>query len=559
MPVEQELGLGVELVVEVSGDRPVLHADDEHRHQSGDREDPKDDDRADASQSGHEIGRGAGLHVDWRRAVHDGRRAGGRDTSVPERSAYGCDTTEPSLWTLVQPPRVVGRGRLPITSGTLQGSDGHEDEWNPTRRTRRGARSIRVRCEEAVRMSAVDSEAGMSAASLGRTLRQFRDPILLFAVPVTFGLLLAFVAYGSSWPIGFDFRGTLWEPARALLDGNPIYPAPTRDAVVVGNPAVYPPLFILASVPLALVPATAAAWLWMGALVLIVVASMWVLGVRDWRCHVLAVTSPVVVHGLYFGNLTILLLLPLALAWRYRDRAWIAGTAIGVVVAGKLFVWPLVVWLLLTRRFRAAAWAVGSAVVLVLGAWALIGFEGLRDYPTLLRVVQDVYAVRSISLSTVAGVLGASTSVAVAVAEIAGLVCIGIAAWLVRRADGDRRAFSVIVAACILASPIVWPNYAALLFVPIAVTWPRLGPVWFFGYATWILGAVAPKPTALEVCCRPADVPEQAWGWSHSQPVIWYPAGVMLIVAGVAAALAVVVRRSPRFSEASSGGTSHFG
>ena len=61
-----------------------------------------------------------------------------------------------------------------------------------------------------------------------------------------------------------------------------------------------------------------------------------------------------VVHGLFYGNLTVLLVLPLALAWRYRDRARVVGLAVGVAVAAKLFVWPLVVWLLLTRRFRAA-------------------------------------------------------------------------------------------------------------------------------------------------------------------------------------------------------------
>ena len=311
-------------------------------------------------------------------------------------------------------------------------------------------------------MSVVGTDRTMSSAGLGRTLRTLRDPLLLFAVPVVFALLLAFVGYGNSWPIGFDFRGTLWEPARALLDGIPIYPEPTREAVSVGNPAVYPPVFILASVPLALLPATVAAWLWLVVLAAAVLASMWILEVRDWRCLVLAVTSPVVVHGLWYGNLTVFLVLPLALAWRYRDRAPVVGIAVGAAVAAKLFVWPLVVWLLLTRRFRAAAWAVGSAAVIVLGAWALVGFQGLRDYPTLLRAVQDVYAVRSLSLSTVAGALGASVPAAVAVAAVAGLACLALAAWLVRQPDGDRRAFALVVAACILSSPIVWPNYAAL-------------------------------------------------------------------------------------------------
>jgi hypothetical protein len=303
----------------------------------------------------------------------------------------------------------------------------------------------------------------------------------------------------------------------------------------VGNPAVYPPLFILACVPLALLPVTVAASLWLVLLGVAVLASMWIVGVRDWRCLVLAITSPVVVHGLWYGNLTLVLMLPVALAWRYRDRARTAGLAVGVAVAAKLFVWPLVVWLLLTRRFRAAAWAATSAVALVLGAWVLVGFEGFRDYPRLLRVVQDVYATRSISISTVAGALGAPSSVAVAVAAVAGLLCLAIALLLVGRPDGDRRIFAVVVAACVIASPIVWPNYAALLFVPIAVTWPRLAPAWLFGYAIWLAGALAPKPTAPDAGAAPAGVPEQAWLWSHSSPVLWFAAGTMVIVAGVAA------------------------
>jgi hypothetical protein len=277
---------------------------------------------------------------------------------------------------------------------------------------------------------------------------------------------------------------------------------------------------------------------------------MWILDVRDWRCLVLAVTSPVTIHGLFYGNLTIVMVLLVAVAWRYRDSAGYAGLALGAAVAAKLFVWPLVVWLLLTRRFRAAIWTIASSVVLVLGAWAVIGFEGFRTYPTLLRAVQDVYAERSISSSTVAGALGASVPLAVAFAALVGLVCLGVAAWLARRDDGDRRAFAVLVAACVLASPIVWPNYAALLFVPIAVTWPRLAPAWFFGYATWLLGAIAPKPTVSDVCCRPAAVPEQAWAWSHTEPVLWYALGFTALVGAVAIVLGAARRthrRPPRY------------
>jgi Glycosyltransferase family 87 len=195
-----------------------------------------------------------------------------------------------------------------------------------------------------------------------------------------------------------------------------------------------------------------------------------------------------------------------------------------------------------TRRFRAAAWAVGSASVLVLGAWALIGFDGLRDYPRLLRVVQDVYAIRSVSLSTVAGALGAPVWLAVAVAGVAGIVLIGAAARVAGRPDGDRRAFALLVAGCILASPIVWPNYPALLFVPIAITWPRLAPAWFFGYAIWLAAVFSPKPVAREVCCRPDHVEQQAWDASHADPAGWFAAGSGAVVVTVAV-VAIVARR----------------
>ena len=185
--------------------------------------------------------------------------------------------------------------------------------------------------------------------------------------------------------------------------------------------------------------------------------ALWLLGVRDWRCYVVALTSPVVLQGLIWGNLTLFLLLPVALAWRYRDRAVPAGLAVGAAIAAKVFVFPLLAWLLMTRRFRAAAVAAATAVALVLLPWAVIGFDGFTDYPALMRELQDVYAVRSASLASVfGGGLGVSAGTAVALATAVSLVLV-VAAYLFVGVDGgDRRAFALVVAACLLASPIVW-------------------------------------------------------------------------------------------------------
>ena len=122
-----------------------------------------------------------------------------------------------------------------------------------------------------------------------------------------------------------------------------------------------------------------------------------------------------------------------------------------------------------------------------------------------------------------------SVSVAVAVAGVAGVACLAIAAWLVGRHDGDRRAFAVVVAACIIASPIVWPNYSALLFVPIAVTWPRLAAAWFFGYAAWLVGARHAQAGGDEVCCRPRRCARAGMGVEPYGARALVAAGTMLV------------------------------
>ena len=76
-------------------------------------------------------------------------------------------------------------------------------------------------------MTTVESDEGVSTDGLGHVLRRLRDPVLLLLVPLGFAALD--LAYGhGSVDAGFDFRGTLWEPARALLDGVPLYPEPTE-------------------------------------------------------------------------------------------------------------------------------------------------------------------------------------------------------------------------------------------------------------------------------------------------------------------------------------------
>jgi hypothetical protein len=385
----------------------------------------------------------------------------------------------------------------------------------------------------------------VSLAGIKRALRNTWRPALWILVAGFVALLMLAWNVAVVGVFGFDFEGTIWEPARSVLHGHSPYPPPTRAAVELGNPAVYPPFVAVVTAPLGLLSLPAAKAVWTLSLIAGFFLALRIAGVRDWRCYVAAAAALPVLEGLFWGNLTLLLLVPVALAWRYRDSAPTAGVAVGAAVAAKLFLWPLVVWLLLTRRYRAAAWAAASAVVLVATAWAAIGFDGLADYPALLRVLDDVYSVRSFSLATLTFVAGVPQALAVAFGALAGVALLVLAAWLVRRPDGDRRSFAVAVAASLVASPIVWPYYMALLFVPVAITWARLAPAWFFGqvlilFAVTLPAYSLPQP---EPCCRPPDVPRWVWTVSQTFPAPWQATGMVAVLMVVTFAVA----RRPRF------------
>jgi hypothetical protein len=101
----------------------------------------------------------------------------------------------------------------------------------------------------------------------------------------------------------------------------------------------------------------------------------------------------------------------------------------------------------------------------------------------------------------------------------------------------------VVVVACVVATPIVWLHYLALLYVPIAIRWPRLALAWFFGFVV-LLAERLPgiEYQSPEPCCRPSDVPKFVWDVNHGIPHPWQALGVMAVVGSVAVAL--VVRRA---------------
>ena len=232
----------------------------------------------------------------------------------------------------------------------------------------------------------------------------------------------------------------------------------------------------------------------MAVLVVVALAIPWVLGVRDWRCYGLLLLWPPVISAIQTANVTLWFALLAAVAWRFRDRLLPVALSIGVTLSAKFFLWPVVIWLAATRRIASAVATCVVGALLLVVSWSVIGFAGFRDYPDLLRRLEDVVGADSYTLYIAGLDLGLPSAAARMLWVAVGL---GLLAWtvlLARRGD-ERSAFIVAIVASLALSPIVWLHYFALLTVVVALAQPRLAIVWFVPLAMVITpGSGQPTP-----------------------------------------------------------------
>ena len=270
--------------------------------------------------------------------------------------------------------------------------------------------------------------------------------------------------------------------ALRVVHGQSPFPPATLEGVAHFDKFVYPPSTAILFAPFAALP-VAVGQVAMFALGLVaLVIALRLLGVSDWRCYGLVIMSAPAVNSLALGAVTSLLLLAVAAAWKYREHPKATGATVALAAVGKLFLWPLGVWLLVTRRVRAVFWFVFAAAGLWLTGWATLGFAGMTSYPRLLHVLSQAEQSTSYSPLALLHVSERATtllSLALAALVIAGVALAG------RGPDGDRRALATAVIGAIVATPILWLHYFLLLVVPIALYRPRLSGLWFLPLLLW--------------------------------------------------------------------------
>ncbi|MFL5915891.1 MAG: glycosyltransferase family 87 protein [Gaiellaceae bacterium] len=318
----------------------------------------------------------------------------------------------------------------------------------------------------------------------------FADRLRSFAQPWEVVCFLWVPALGIAYASWFEFTarealadfGIFRTAAHAVVHGRSPYVRPTAHAVAHFDKFVYPPVAALVFAPFAALPSGVGRVLMFVAALVAVLGALRLLDVEDWRCYGVVILSAPAINSLALGALTSFLFLGVALAWRYRDRPAVTAVATAFTAILKLFLWPLAVWLVVTRRWRAAAICAAAALVLLIGGWAVIDFAGLRSYPTLVHLLEKIEGPVSYSIVALLGVTGWTETAVTIAFSLAAVVAIWLAA---RGSGGDRRALAAAVLVSLFAAPLVWLHYLLLLYVPIALYRPRLSGLWFLPLVLW--------------------------------------------------------------------------
>jgi len=298
--------------------------------------------------------------------------------------------------------------------------------------------------------------------------------ITCFAVAPLISVVLLLVTFSEQRRVGLDFT-TAYSQAGLVVDGLNPYASPDAD-VSGGSIGAWPIVAILPAVPLRLFPPGVAVWIATGFALATLMATLLVLGVRDWRVAGVLLLWPPAIDAYQTANVSAMLALLTALAWRYRDRSVIAGLTLGATVALKFFLWPVVAWYAVTRRVAAAVLA-----VLVTGASLLLvtPFVSLGDYLRLVDNLSNTFDEKSYTPFALLVGLGLSDAPARAITVALGLSVFALA-W-------RRGSLGLAIAAAFVLSPIIWRHYFVVLAVPMAIAFPRLHPAWVIPLAFWLV------------------------------------------------------------------------
>jgi hypothetical protein len=293
----------------------------------------------------------------------------------------------------------------------------------------------------------------------------------LFAMAAVLAVVAAYIAFGlrtASNTLGCDFLA-YYNAAEHWLAGQAIYDLTIGSTGTCGT-YQYPPPFVLMALPFSLFGFAVGTWLWIAFLLACWAVGTAILPVRlgtRWVVLLLGAVGWPLIFGVRIGQVTPVLYLIFASAWRSLDRPVWLGVSVAIGTIVKLQPGLIAVWLATRRQWRAIEVAVVAGLTIVVVA----AIVGLRDWFGLLTLLRSLTNAVDIPVNMAIGAtlhtLGLDLGLAGTIQSLNTVVILGLvvlAGLRLPRTPG----FLVAVVATQLISPIVWAHYALLLLLPVA-------------------------------------------------------------------------------------------
>lgn len=336
----------------------------------------------------------------------------------------------------------------------------------------------------------------------------------LFAVAPVVGTIYLLHVFRAHW-FAVDFRLAYWPAAHRVLHGLSPYINPHGLSIARDLPFPYPAVGAVVLAPFGLLSPDTGGAIFTALNIASLPLALRLLGVRDWRVYGIVFLWLPVISGWSTANVTLIMVLGIAAVWRWRDRPFVAGLLTALMISIKPVIWPLGLWLLLTRRYVSVAYGLAIGLVLNVVAWGVLGFDQIHRYRALISAFGRSGERLAYTLVALASHAGAHGVAAYAIGLAPG-AALGLA-WLLRsRRIDDRTAMVLCIAVTLFLTSIVWLQYFAFLIVPLALMRPRLSPVWGL-------------PLLMDVC-----VPV-------NNPAVWQ----QVLAVGAAATVIFIILRAP--------------
>lgn len=299
------------------------------------------------------------------------------------------------------------------------------------------------------------------------------------------GAVAIYVLY-LKWNVNQADFLVFYSAALSVLHHRSPFPALGTSKIYSGSSFVYPYLTAWLFTPFTLFDRSRAELLYIAVSIVALVVGLRFMGVKRHSHILLFLLSSATIVSWQIGTLNPLFVLGIGLAWRIRSKVVGLGIIIAILGFAKLFLVPMVLWLLVSKRYRAFLVALVSLLVMasvnfVLGPLTIMNY--LRMLSTLARHEGIVGYSTSALLRTIG--LGVYSSEAIVIV-IATLIAIYFYRYSAANRD-ERLLVGGFVISALVITPILWVSYLPLFGVALIFTFPVELALAIYFICSWVV------------------------------------------------------------------------